>query len=131
MGAVLMTEAIAAQLKPGDLGSTFGGSPLACAALLATLDVIESENLMNRALEAEKRIREALRGTGVTEILGAGLLLGMRVPSRATALKKHLQDSGILVGGSSNPEVLRLMPPLNISDEAIDALAQAVRNFSK
>ncbi len=130
MGAVLMTEAIASQLKPGDLGSTFGGSPLACAALLATLEVIEQEDLMNGALAAEKKIRETLRGTCVTEILGAGLLLGMRVPSRAPALKKHLQDSGILVGGSSNPEVLRLMPPLNTSDQAIAALGEAVRNFS-
>ncbi|MDQ2918971.1 MAG: aminotransferase class III-fold pyridoxal phosphate-dependent enzyme [Verrucomicrobiota bacterium] len=130
MGAVLMTEAIAAQLKPGDLGSTFGGSPLACAALLATLDVIESEDLMNRALAAEKNIRETLRGSCVTEILGTGLLLGLRIPARAAALKKHLQDSGILVGGSSDAEVLRLMPPLNISDEAIDALTQAVGKFS-
>ncbi|MDQ6938875.1 MAG: aminotransferase class III-fold pyridoxal phosphate-dependent enzyme [Verrucomicrobiota bacterium] len=130
MGAVLMTESIAAQLKPGDLGSTFGGSPLACAALLATLEVIESEDLMNRALSAEKKIRETLRGTCVTEILGAGLLLGMRVPSRAAALKKYLQDSGVLVGGSSNLEVLRLMPPLNISDQAIAALGEVVRKFS-
>ena len=130
MGAVLMAEEIAAQLEPGDLGSTFGGSPLACAALLATLDVIESEALMNRALAAEKKIRETLRGTCVTEILGAGLLLGMRVPARAAALKKYLQDSGILVGGSSNSEVLRLMPPLNIGDEAIAALGEAVRKFS-
>ncbi|MGZ4983065.1 MAG: aspartate aminotransferase family protein, partial [Chthoniobacterales bacterium] len=125
MGAVLMTETIAAQLKPGDLGSTFGGSPLACAALLATIDVIESEDLMKRALAAENEIRRALDGTCVTEIHGAGLLLGLRVPARAAALKSHLQDSGILVGGSSDPEVLRLMPPLNISDQAIAALAEA------
>jgi len=129
MGAVLMTEQIAAQLKPGDLGTTFGGSPLACAALLATLDVIENEKLMDRALAAEKQIRDALRGTCISEILGGGLLLGLRVPAGATALKKHLQDSGILVGGSSDPEVLRLMPPLNVSDEAITALANAIRAF--
>jgi acetylornithine/N-succinyldiaminopimelate aminotransferase len=129
MGAVLMTEQIAVQLKPGDLGTTFGGSPLACAALLATLDVIENERLMDRALAAEKQIRETLRGTRVSEILGAGLLLGLRVTTGATALKKHLQDSGILVGGSSDPEVLRLMPPLNVSDEAIAALANAIRAF--
>jgi acetylornithine/N-succinyldiaminopimelate aminotransferase len=129
MGAVLMTEQIAAQLKPGDLGTTFGGSPLACAALLATLDVIESEKLMDHAVTAEKQIRDVLRGTHVTEVLGTGLLLGLRVPSAATALKKHLQDSGILVGGSSDPEVLRLMPPLNISNEAITALAKAIRAF--
>ena len=130
MAAVLMTETISAQLKPGDLGTTFGGGPLACAALLATLDVIEEEKLMERALSAEAQIRDALRGTCVTEILGAGLLLGLRVPNHAASLKKHLQDSGILVGGSSDPEVLRLMPPLNVSDDAINALGEAVRKFS-
>jgi acetylornithine/succinyldiaminopimelate/putrescine aminotransferase len=129
MGAVLMTERIAAELEPGDLGTTFGGSPLACAALLATLDVIENEKLMEHALAAENQIRDRLRGACVSEILGAGLLLGLRVPNRAAALKKHLQDSGILVGASSNPEVLRLMPPLNISDEAIAALASAIHCF--
>lgn len=130
MGAVIMTEAIAAQLKPGDLGSTFGGSPLACAALLATIEVIQNEGLMDRALVAEKNIRNALVGTCVSEIHGAGLLLGLRVSGGAAILKKHLQDAGILVGGSADPEVLRLMPPLNVTDEAIAALAEAVRAFS-
>ncbi|MGI8436452.1 MAG: aspartate aminotransferase family protein [Chthoniobacterales bacterium] len=130
MGAVLMTEAIAAQIKPGDLGSTFGGSPLACAALLATLAVIEKEELMQHALAAEEKIRQSLRETCVSEILGTGLLLGLRIPGGAAALKKHLQASNILVGGSSDPEVLRLMPPLILSDEAIAALGHAVRSFS-
>jgi len=131
MGAVLMSETIASQLKPGDLGTTFGGSPLACAALLATIDVIENENLMERALVAEENIRRALRGSCVDKICGGGLLLGLRIPGGAAALKQHLQDSGILVGGSSDREVLRLMPPLNISEEAIAALAQAIRMFRR
>jgi acetylornithine/succinyldiaminopimelate/putrescine aminotransferase len=130
MGAVLMTDVIAAQLKPGDLGSTFGGSPLACAALLATIEVIEQEGLMQRALTAESKIREALAGTCVSEVRGAGLLLGLRVPTGAVALRKHLEENAILVGGSSDPEVIRLMPPLNLSDEAIAALASAVRTFA-
>jgi acetylornithine/succinyldiaminopimelate/putrescine aminotransferase len=130
MGAVIMTQGIAAQLKPGDLGSTFGGSPLACAALLATIHVIQSEALMDRALFAEAEIRQVLRGTCVSAVHGKGLLLGLRVPGGAAALKKHLQDAGILVGRSADPEVLRLMPPLNITDEAIAALAEAVRGFT-
>ncbi len=130
MGALLMSDAVAAQLKQGDLGSTFGGSPLACAALLATLDIIETERLMDRALAAESKLRELLAGSCVQEIRGAGLLLGMVAPQRAAELKKHLQAAGILVGGSSDPDVLRLMPPLNLSDEAIAALVQEIRNFS-
>jgi len=129
MGALLMTAEIADSLKPGDLGGTFGGSPLACAALLATLDVIQEEKLMARAVNAEAEIRRSLTGSCLAEILGSGLLLGLRVPRRAAALKQHLEQSGILVGGSADPEVLRLMPPLNLTDEAIAALAHAVREF--
>ncbi len=131
MGALLMSEAVASQLKSGDLGSTFGGSPLACAALIATLRVIAEEGLMERALSAEAKIREVLRETCVQEIRGAGLLLGLVVPGRAADLKKHLQAARILVGGSSDPDVLRLMPPLNLSDEAIDALAHEVGAFDR
>ena len=129
MGALLMTEEIADSLKPGDLGSTFGGSPLACAALLATLDVIRDERLMARAVIAEAQIRQSLAGSCVADVSGAGLLLGLRVPSDASALKQHLQQKGILVGSSADPEVLRLMPPLNLTDEAIAALAHAVHDF--
>jgi acetylornithine/succinyldiaminopimelate/putrescine aminotransferase len=129
MGAVLMTEEIADSLRPGDLGGTFGGSPLACAALLATLDVIEEEGLMARAVIAEAEMRRSLAGSSVTDVSGAGLLLGLRVPRRASALKQHLEHKGILVGNSADPEVLRLMPPLNVTDKAIAALAHAVHDF--
>ena len=125
-----MSERVASQLKFGDLGSTFGGSPLACAALLATLEVIADERLMERALAAEDRIRQTLAGSCVQEIRGAGLLLGLCVPARAAALKKHLELNGILVGGSADPDVLRLMPPLNIGDAAMDALAEQVHGFA-
>jgi acetylornithine/succinyldiaminopimelate/putrescine aminotransferase len=129
MGGLLMTEELADSLKPGDLGSTFGGSPLACAALLATLDVIQDERLMARAIIAEAEIRRSLAGSSVTDVSGAGLLLGLRVPNRGSALKQHLEQRGILVGSSADPNVLRLMPPLNLTDEAIDALAHAVHEF--
>ena len=129
MGALLMTAEIADSLKPGDLGGTFGGSPLACAALLATLDVIQEERLMARAVNAEAEIRRLLGGSCVAKVLGSGLLLGLRVPSGASALKQHLEQRGILVGSSGDPKVLRLMPPLNLTDEAITALARAVHEF--
>jgi acetylornithine/succinyldiaminopimelate/putrescine aminotransferase len=129
MGGMLMTAAIARALKPGDLGSTFGGGPLACAALLATLDVIRSEDLMANASAQAERIRAALAGSFITEVRGEGLLLGLRAGAQAGALKKKLQEQRILVGGSSEPEVLRLMPPLTVSDEAVDALLSAIRDF--
>lgn len=131
MGAVLLSGEVASQLKPGDLGSTFGGGPLACAALLATLSVIHSEGLMERATEASRLIREGLLGTVVSSVKGGGLLLGLRMEGEASALKKFLQARRILVGGSGDPNVLRLMPPLNLSDEAIQALVDAVHEFSE
>jgi acetylornithine/succinyldiaminopimelate/putrescine aminotransferase len=128
MGALLMTAAVAARLKGGDLGSTFGGGPLACAALLATVEVITRERLMANATAAAARLRQELAGSAVTEVLGEGLLLGLR-SAHTTALKKHLQSRNILVGGSGDPTVLRLMPPLNVSGEALIALITAIHAF--
>ncbi|MFN7958232.1 MAG: aminotransferase class III-fold pyridoxal phosphate-dependent enzyme [Holophagaceae bacterium] len=128
MGALLMTGAVAAKLKGGDLGSTFGGGPLACAALLATVEVIESEGLMGQASAAAARLRKELNGTVVKGVQGEGLLLGLRTP-HAAALKKHLLAQHILLGGSGDPQVLRLMPPLNASDAALDALIAAIKSF--
>jgi len=128
MGALLMTAAVASKLKSGDLGSTFGGGPLACTALLATLEVIASEGLMANATAAAARVRQELLGSVVTEVLGEGLLLGLRSP-HAAALKQHLMARNVLVGGSGDPTVLRLMPPLNVSGEALIALITAVHSF--
>lgn len=126
MGGLLMTAEIARALKPGDLGSTFGGGPLACAALLATLEVIRDEKLMENATRQAQRIRRALSASFITEVRGEGLLLGLKAGTKAAPLKKKLQEQRILVGGSSDPEVLRLMPPLNVSDAAVDALLAAI-----
>ncbi len=126
MGALLMTEAVASALKPGDLGSTFGGGPLACAALIATLKVITSEALMARALEAEAKLRAGLEG--VLRVRGRGLLLGLK-SDRADELKAHLVANRILVGGSGDPSVLRLMPPLTVTDASLDALLASLHAF--
>jgi len=131
MGALMLSGPVAAAVKSGDLGSTFGGGPLACAALLATLQVILEEGLMPKALILEDMIRQGLKGTAVAEVAGTGLLLGLRVPGGAARLKAHLLKQRILVGGSGNPEVLRLMPPLNLSLVAVSALLDAVHTFKQ
>lgn len=129
MGAVLMSAAVAGALHEGDLGSTFGGGPLACAALRATLEVIARENLMAHAAAMAARIREGLRAGVVREVRGAGLLLGLDAGTQAAALKAFLLERGILVGGSNDPAVLRLMPPLTLGADAVDALLDAIRSF--
>jgi acetylornithine/succinyldiaminopimelate/putrescine aminotransferase len=131
MGALLLSGAVAAAVKSGDLGSTFGGGPLACAALLATLQVILEEGLMSKTLILEDMIRQGLKGTCVSDVLGTGLLLGLKVPGGAAKLKSHLMKQRILVGGSGDPEVLRLMPPLNLSLVAVSALLDAVHAFKQ
>ena len=129
MGAVLMRAEIAAQLKSGDLGSTFGGGPLACAALLATLKVIQSEKLMERAGVLARHIRTNIGGA-VRAVRGEGLLLGLDAGPRAKLLKAYLLEKHILVGGSDDPAVLRLMPPLNVSLGGVETLLDAVDEFS-
>ena len=129
MGALLMSSGIATALKRGDLGSTFGGGPLACAALLATLEVIRDEGLMANAGAQEQRIRAALAGSFIGEVRGAGLLLGLKAGQHAKPLKKYLLERHILVGGSNDPEVLRLMPPLNVGGEAVATLLAAIQSY--
>ncbi len=127
IGAVLMRAEIAAKIAPGDMGSTFGGGPLACAALSATLAVIEQEALIANAKACGEAICSGLAMLGVTT-RGTGLLLGLE-HDYAAALKKHLFDDGILVGGSNDAQVLRLMPPLKLTKNAITALLQSVQRF--
>jgi acetylornithine/succinyldiaminopimelate/putrescine aminotransferase len=67
----------------------------------------------------------------VEAVRGEGLLLGLEVRGDAAALKAHLEANRILVGASSDPTVLRLMPPLNLSDAALDALFAAIHAFRK
>jgi acetylornithine/succinyldiaminopimelate/putrescine aminotransferase len=115
----------------GDLGSTFGGGPLASAALLATLEVICQEGLVSRATSLGAWIKEAVLGATVTQVHGEGLLLGLRAPGVAKALKAHLQAQHILVGGSGDPDVLRLMPPLTLTDASVEALLGAIHGFER
>lgn len=129
MGGVLMSGEVANALKPGDLGSTFGGGPLACAALIATLKVIQDENLMRRAAALAKHLRVAINHNVVHQLRGEGLLLGLNAGVSAKALKAHLLKHRILVGGSDDPSVLRLMPPLTVSDRAVEKLLDVVNAF--
>ena len=130
MAAVLMSTAVAARLQPADLGSTFGGGPLACAALIATLRVIQQEGLMARVRALSAHIRDALADSFIREVRGEGLLLGLVAGEHAAALKSFLQQhKHILVGGSSDPGVLRLMPPLNVAAQSVEKLLDAVGEF--
>ena len=128
MGAVLMSDAIGASLAPGDLGSTFGGGPLACAALLATLRVIGEEQLVQRAASLGARFKQELPGPWIDRVRGEGLLLGLQTRQPAARLRAHLYSHQILSGAASDPHLLRLMPPLTLSDESVSRLIEACQS---
>lgn len=129
-GAVLCSHAIAAKFGPGDLGSTFGGGPLAAAAIAATIDVIINEDLLMNVRRCEAAIREKCIIGPVTRIQGMGLLLGLVCDRPAIEVRDALLEHDILAGTSGDPEVLRILPPLVLEPGHIDHLAEALRDIA-
>ncbi|MGE5686303.1 MAG: aspartate aminotransferase family protein [Gemmatimonadota bacterium] len=127
IGAVMTTPAIGDRLAVGDLGSTFGGGPVPCAAALATLDVIERENLIANAVEVGDYIRAGALALGIPAVTGRGLLVGLRLGRPAVPVQRALFERRVLTGTASDPEVLRLMPPLSFSRREADLLLGALR----
>ncbi|HLF82613.1 MAG TPA: aspartate aminotransferase family protein [Blastocatellia bacterium] len=122
MGAVLMTDAIAGEIRTGDLGTTFGGGPLACAALETTIDVIRDEKLLENVREnSEYLIAELKKLPMVEELRGLGYLIGIKFLSgHAKPLQQALLEKKIITGLSEDPSVLRLLPPLTLKRPEID-----------
>ena len=127
--AVLMTSELAADIGFGALGSTFGGGPLACAAITTVLEVIESDNLLARVRETSARIVETCARGPVTGTCGAGLLVGLRTGPRAASVLEALLRKDILTGTSADPHVLRLLPPLILETRHVKRLARALEEL--
>lgn len=125
-GALLTSPEISATIQPGELGTTFGGGPLACALISAVIASIESELLLPRVRLLSARIRELCQTGPVVDVQGAGFLLGLRTTRPAGAIQKELLAKGILVGTSADPHVVRLLPPLVAKAHDVLALAQAL-----
>jgi acetylornithine/succinyldiaminopimelate/putrescine aminotransferase len=125
-GAVIMRNDIAAQLGAGELGTTFGGAPLACAAIKAVIDIIVEENLLERVRACSAAIAERCITGPVTGIQGRGLLLGLRCTSKAGTVRDALLSKQILTGTSADPQILRLLPPLVLELSHVDLLANAL-----
>ena len=125
-GAVLAVPEVARKVKPGELGSTFGGGPLACAAITATLHAISERKLWENAAAMEALIRATFRLPHIVEIRGKGLLLGIVLDRPAKATRAALLRRKILVGGADDPNVVRLLPPLTIGPAEIGILRDAL-----
>ncbi len=129
-GAVLCSEDVAPHFGPGDLGTTFGGGPVAAAAINAVIDPIESEGLLRNVRERETQIREQCIVGPVQKIQGMGLLLGLVCDRPAVEVRDALLEHDILTGTSGDPHVLRILAPLVLHAEHVDRLAQALESVA-
>jgi len=130
IGACLARGAAADVFQPGNHGSTFGGNPLACAAALATLEVIEKEKLLDNARVRGEAIRSGLRQAlagvhGVVEIRGEGMMIGIELDRPCGELVGVARDAGVLINVTAD-KVIRLVPPLIYGAAEVDALVAAV-----
>lgn len=125
-GAVLVSDAVASGLGKGDLGTTFGGGPLACALIETVVDILESGDLMARVRQLSQKIRETCQVGPVRSIQGDGFLLGLRTSRPAKGIVEELLGLGILAGTSGDPDVVRLLPPLVLEESHVEALAKAL-----
>ncbi len=126
VAALLLTEAMADTVSPGEHGTTFGGGPLACAAVEATLSILEDEALLERSRELFALMSEVLAVPGVREIRGGGVWAGVVLDRPAKPVQKALLAAGFFVGTSSDPHVLRLSPPAVTPPSAVHELGAAL-----
>jgi acetylornithine/succinyldiaminopimelate/putrescine aminotransferase len=124
-----MPHTIAATLKAGALGTTFGGGPLACAAIKTVLEVIDEEKLLERVRDVSAAIRETCCVGPVESIRGRGFLLGLKTRPKAAAVRDALLKRDVLTGTSADPHVLRLLPPLILRVEHVQRLAAALKEL--
>ncbi|MDD2667239.1 MULTISPECIES: aspartate aminotransferase family protein [Zoogloea] len=135
IGACLAAGKAAGVFKPGNHGSTFGGNPLACAAALTTLAVIEEDDLLGNATAIGQAIcsgfAKALEGVaGVVDIRGAGLMIGIELDRPCSVLVARALDAGYLINVTAD-KVIRLLPPLNFSDADAATLVEGLTPLIK
>jgi acetylornithine/N-succinyldiaminopimelate aminotransferase len=128
VGACLVSEKIAAHIKENDLGTTFGGGMIAMAAVTATLEVIENDRLLENVKTVESYLRQRLAEIPqVKSVRGAGFLLGLEFAEKAAAIHKGLLERRVVTGTSSDPKVLRLLPPLCLKAAEVDLFVNELK----
>ncbi|MFE5405034.1 acetylornithine transaminase [Streptomyces sp. NPDC056580] len=129
LGATVAFGRAAELLRPGQHGTTFGGNPVACAAGLAVLDTIADEGLLANVKRQGEKLRDGIEALGhplIDHVRGAGLLLGIVLTGpHAPQAQQAAQEAGFLVNAPA-PDVVRLMPPLNLRDDEAGALLRAL-----
>lgn len=126
IGAVMISPSIPA--KKGMLGTTFGGSHLACAAAIAVADVVKDENLVENARVMGEKIMTGIAGvSGVKDIRGRGLIIGIDLSVPQADFRKVLREKHHIMTGLTGQYTLRLLPPLMIGQTEVDRFVEAFR----
>jgi acetylornithine/succinyldiaminopimelate/putrescine aminotransferase len=129
--AALLTSArISASLGLGLLGTTYGGGPMACAAIEAVIEAIESQKLLENVQRVSEYIRRTCIVGPVTATQGEGFLLGLRLSRPAKEVHAELLEGGILAGTASDDHILRLLPPFVLEEEHVDMLRDALASLA-
>lgn len=133
VGAVLSNKKTSEAIDFGDHGTTFGGNPLACAAALATLDIINQKDFLNEVKRKGEWLRAALQeriGESAKEIRGLGLMIGVELIPDAKEVVMDMLKNGVIANATTG-NTLRLVPPLNISDEDLEKLVEVIEKSVK
>lgn len=130
VSALLIAPEIAARLSLEDMGTTFGGGPLACAIVETVIDIIESEGLVENVVRMSALIRESCVTGPVASIQGAGLLLGLRTSRPAKEIQKELLAAGIFAGTAADPHIVRLLPPFTLEESHVAILAKTLTGLA-
>jgi acetylornithine/N-succinyldiaminopimelate aminotransferase len=124
--ALLMAPNVSSAVRLDALGTTFGGGPMACAAIEATIEAIESERLLERVQRVSSYIRSACVVGPVIGHQGAGFLTGLRTTRPAKDVQQALLERGVLAGTAADPHIVRLLPPYVLEEEHVDLVAAAL-----
>ena len=129
MGAMFVSDAIAAKVKMGDLGSTYGAAPVAMAAMEATVHELTSRNLFDHVKKLDAKWQTLLAIPGVEEIRGKGCLIGVKTKIPAKELFKLFLTKQIITGTCKDPHVLRLLPSVILQESHIDEFATHLKDL--
>ena len=125
IGALVVRDAVAGGLGPGDHGSTFGGNPVACAAACAVLEAVDADLLENVRARGDELVSGLASVAGVREVRGRGLLLGITLDRPVAPVVDSCRERGLLVL-SAGPDVLRLTPPLVVGPAEVEEAVETI-----
>jgi acetylornithine/succinyldiaminopimelate/putrescine aminotransferase len=129
--ALLTSPKVSATLGIGLLGTTYGGGPMACAAIEAVIEAIESQRLLENVQRVSEYIRRTCIVGPVTASQGEGFLLGLRTSRPAKQIQAELLEGGILAGTANDSHILRLLPPFILQEEHVDMLRDALASLPR